>query len=1261
MGHASSYGVNNLKSLGQLVHGNNSKSNEYPSRSASTTIVVVSSKMNRLKHILGVNVPRHVPSRECRPNNNNVTSVASPGTSFLARNLYPRDVAFPFFPSFFVHIQRISEAERIGSIDREVREARKHACIANIPTHFPPHDSLSSAAAKRYHGIRTAVNHSGQFRQGGPRLVSRGNKMIHRQCGKTKFSVMSLKKPSLESVARGARRNSTCRFNGRFNGEHGSGKRSRVLQTTVNEASRNSSFVAAVKNSPRSYAQMIADYSEAIRKASVAAMRSDNPHSFSNAIRRSPFSTTSPSWHKRMINIASSEGRENDASHPPDQLGLATRQHNTSVRRRDPRPHHEAIYEDRVTTADWRSDDRSYVKLVADCSRSVRNIVSAASNSALTPRLRASSSKGSLEPFTAPTRNVSSANDSQRTARRTSRPVVETFARQSSTQVSTSASKQPQVELHMVPSAKESVVSINVDSARLSNLTSEELSVVVRSNQKASDPQPAGEDFRWNAATIRQGGASSSASRRVGDFGPMRISISEESAPIKQIEFSINGKPVSELKSIVARTERLDVVTSSDKIEIRLPFAKDDARGFRAVDDARGKTDIGVEQVLNVQISASFQNEPVKGSAERARNVTTSTPSASQAPATRSLKSRPAKDASAVVDDAPSRADVEPDDTMREREIPSRRTRDQREAAWKLPIDTPATDVSSAKRANDAETGGLSADKINVQYSEANRHGDKSEPSDPRVQSNMIPWWSSSDGFNKIKKKRIDREPSRSNWTKKKWPRTSRKVAQTMNDAGTNDPSDTTSRWDSREEQRRGGELKPTVHSSIRPKANQDNPEGTRHDSKIDDTQTPKKMSRVDRTETPSFAPETTKVKSEYNAGEKLDTEKPFVLAKKSKAPKDRQDSALKPSREERSSYPLKEMSLINDAFNTKMRHILDVIKPTEKKKDGTLIDYGLKVPSRKSTIKLSSKAKGTRDPSVMKAQDLIGKEPEAAPNTMQMSQSAVMRAAESDVAEKTEAKGMISKEKDPIAKVLATTVNIEVWDESRVKSMEEEFERDEPRGWLSISAPKIAEIQEAEKLYGLRSSVSSDTRHPLERPTEKKMTQGEKLVSATKASLQTKSTRTKDHIPPKDPTDETPGEPTFTDRPADKLAETTDARTAADEVARRTFASGDVSSKNRRENPSAKSIPDRKDTAGPRDPPKKPSGSSGFKSSADSDKHVRPEVRFSESHFGNKNQPNVVGSVAPWTRVDRPEKSVLYSAWLQRFRHDVDDHGRHF
>lgn len=154
----------------------------------------------------------------------------------------------------------------------------------------------------------------------------------------------------------------------------------------------------------------------------------------------------------------------------------------------------------------------------------------------------------------------------------------------------TNSVKEPQIELRMTPSQNESVVSINVDetATKTAGGNKEQLSVVISSKRNRTDK------IETSNTNVR------------ADFGSMQISISESTIPVKQIEFSINGKPVSELKSIVARADKLDVVSSVDKVEIRIPSK---GQNMAAEHSRNITTSTSSKPVLNLQIAAKF-NEP---------------------------------------------------------------------------------------------------------------------------------------------------------------------------------------------------------------------------------------------------------------------------------------------------------------------------------------------------------------------------------------------------------------------------------------------------------------------------------------------------------------------------------------------------------------------------------------------------------------------------------------------------------------------------
>ncbi|XP_072743854.1 uncharacterized protein [Anoplolepis gracilipes] len=955
--------------------------------------------MNRLKHIRGINVSRHIPSNVALP----------------SRNGQHTDV-------YFENGQFRSQVSRS--------------------------DGLSVATKNHDVGLK----YSKQFRRGDLRLVSKGSKTICKQRSRTKSSVTSLKKKSsmdkklpLESVVKTVCHYSTCQ-NVKFNSS-GFNKQHKSQIVAIMNGARNTnhygSFVASIEKYPRSYAEMIADYSEALYKASTVGVRNDSLY-FDNTIRKSPFSTFStPSSTKKIVNLTEYngvpiEGQENYSSLPADAIesfGRCIQHDNINTVECHDFQHHDrriaktinkVTNQDCIIPNDLKNDDHSYAKLIADYSKSMHNIsLSSISNGGLVLNKNVLA-RNSLQSFVTP-RKANSTN-TQETLRKTSLTVAtiplkknvkeqlivpkkhnwlkeiesvtndlksvikkgtaravnisndklkendtpqfadtfdnsqnkvhrltklieahkqkekdtivkkldcqfdkterlekrnKDFALQKhnysqlsdkgsttsptkgSTHVSdggiSSVLKQPQVKLRMVPSEKESVVSINVDSVSTGlqdslNPASKQLSVVVQSDRK-EDLQST--ENQWNVSTLRRD--AKSAPQRNG-FGPMRISISEDSAPIKQIEFSINGKPVSELKSITARTERLDVVSSIDKIEIRIPFAKDDANASSKIRETElsRETDSSTGQILNVQISANFQNESMS-------NVD---------------KSR---------------------ETMRKK--------------------NPLTD------------------KKNIR-SPTNKS--ENESSDPRVPSKMIPWWSSSDSFNKIKKKEEPKPhtlPLNQNEKKaisnlnhnlvtgslpSKGKETSNSTTitnkiQSINDATINNSSNLASYSSSVEKY---VESKPHYSHSFRLKPNKGNssfiPDIMKNDLKtkynqMATIQEDKKIFGIIQTKS---IPLSTSGATNIGEHDVSTREKTSVLQKR--VLNSAQDLLSKSNQKKKDNYFLKQTKSIDDVFSTKAKieDISDSIKLIEKRK-GTLINYNLK-----PTVKLNNQVKETQNPS---------------------------------------------------------------------------------------------------------------------------------------------------------------------------------------------------------------------------------------------------------------------------------------------------------
>ena len=345
---------------------------------------------------------------------------------------------------------------------------------------------------------------------------------------------------------------------------------------------------------------------------------------------------------------------------------------------------------------------------------------------------------------------------------RPSNPMVDYIRRgpaSTSRAAPTNPTKEPQIELRMTPSQNESVVSINVDedAVRAADSSKEQLSVVISSKRNAigrAEPRP--------------------------DFSSMQISISETTIPVKQIEFSINGKPVSELKSIVARADRLDVVSSMDKVEIRIPprsrTAAEQSTNVVATSSSSSKP------VLNLQIAAKF-NEPRFQQPRDAEMKTdpshtppptapvTPTPSTPPAPPVKpprphnlfmqeAVESGVTTNERMKKDDRPKRASQDAsgatnasrDDVVTAKQVEN--TISQRSArASSTPREEKISSIVSPNEAVLRNAGNTpSNSSANAPDRQPQQPAMNNEDKD-RTPSNAIPWWSSEDSFKKIKKK----------------------------------------------------------------------------------------------------------------------------------------------------------------------------------------------------------------------------------------------------------------------------------------------------------------------------------------------------------------------------------------------------------------------------------------------------------------------------------------------------------------------------
>ncbi|KOC62100.1 hypothetical protein WH47_05192, partial [Habropoda laboriosa] len=307
---------------------------------------------------------------------------------------------------------------------------------------------------------------------------------------------------------------------------------------------------------------------------------------------------------------------------------------------------------------------------------------------------------------------------------------------QSPTSVATSSTKEPQIELRMTPSQNESVVSINVDELEAKTAgAKEQLSVIISSKR-----DKAGKVDTANARS---------------DFASMHISISENTIPVKQIEFSINGKPVSELKSIVARADKLDVLGSMDKVEIRIP-SKDSASKQQTKTVGSSTT----SPVLNLQIAAKF-NEPQYQQPRNANLKDTSqmpppAPPPTPKPPMPHIPSKPRTHNIFTPDTTKSGVTkVEAgknEETKVAKDVNFLKMRNERSEN----VGTREVDTFTAKP-NEAvfQRSDMNVPSSNHSRQPSINNQNQTNNSSPenRTPSNIIPWWSSEDSFKKIRKK----------------------------------------------------------------------------------------------------------------------------------------------------------------------------------------------------------------------------------------------------------------------------------------------------------------------------------------------------------------------------------------------------------------------------------------------------------------------------------------------------------------------------
>jgi len=287
------------------------------------------------------------------------------------------------------------------------------------------------------------------------------------------------------------------------------------------------------------------------------------------------------------------------------------------------------------------------------------------------------------------------------------------------------------------------------------------------------------------------------------DLGPVRISITEDTAPVKQVEFLINNKIISDLERITARTERLDMISLADHdaVEIRVPFDREDMlnRSLYRRDVARADLDSG--KVLNVRINANFRDDnkkddrmrnnadcAVKVGDNRIRNFRSDVYSMNN----ELMNTNPTKTISLQEQESSLPIHVKSKNISEEdmkKQVMSnlnpktqQATSDnvdlktqqaisdnvdlktpqaisdnvdlktQQAIAKDLSVSETMADLSLFKEAINSKAETSNTNKIaNIAPSELNKH-DKNESSDPHVPTKAVPWWSSSDSFSKIRK-----------------------------------------------------------------------------------------------------------------------------------------------------------------------------------------------------------------------------------------------------------------------------------------------------------------------------------------------------------------------------------------------------------------------------------------------------------------------------------------------------------------------------
>ncbi|KAG7203471.1 hypothetical protein KM043_013533 [Ampulex compressa] len=553
-----------------------------------------------------------------------------------------------------------------------------------------------------------------------------------------------------------------------------------IAQRTNKKTSDDGGTSSNPTEAPRTYAKMIADYSNTMDFCCVPNP-AEKSYICKCVSRQTPCENLSPYPLDKRSNCRTKTtvSQSGNASHPMNQSNATmevdtskqdwlkkvenvikdlrnvtvkreTRLAKTAPRTKDanpPEPEDTRIpWFDRVVKANKRRTNETETS---------RKISPSSNNPSADPKKHSDAWKhDSLQKYK-PDINATNRSFSERLNRRSR----STSSKKDSSQTS-STTQEPRVELRMAPSNKESIVSVNVDNVSrraldLRNPDAKELSVIVHS--KRNENSRTNVDHESGLSSKSQEAAKFSK-QEISGHGSLRVSISEDFVPVKRLEFSINGEPVSEVRSITARTEKLEVVSSLDKFEVRVPFTRAQASNQRA----KNLTNLAsnADSVLNIQISAKFQQSRAEGNVDlRGETRTVSNPKSAEASnvVNRVYRASDRIDGNrfgaqvgndireTVVRESPIFAKHEPEHRLEAR---NRAETTASESNWSSTPDN----VKVVEHVDGSPKGTATVKQMSGSSTSIGS-GNATNPSDQRTPSNMIPWWSSEDSFKRIKRK----------------------------------------------------------------------------------------------------------------------------------------------------------------------------------------------------------------------------------------------------------------------------------------------------------------------------------------------------------------------------------------------------------------------------------------------------------------------------------------------------------------------------